>query len=68
MKKMIKAESIVRNNATNNSRAKTILDKATELFGILDDTDEEVFEKYDLQPLYDELNETIYDMAHKLKR
>lgn len=62
MKKMIKVTAAT----SDSARAKAILDLATKLFDLLDDTSEEIFEKYDLQPLYDELNETVYDMAHQI--
>lgn len=66
MKKMIKAPSVITAATSSSARAKAILDLASELFDVLDDTSEEIFEEYDLQPLYDELNETVYTMAHKI--
>lgn len=69
MKRQIKStESIVYMNASKKAKARKILNLASQLFDLLDDSPEEVFNEYDLQPLYDELNETIYDMAHKLRK
>lgn len=62
MKKMIKVTAAT----SSSARAKAILDLASELFDLLDDTSEEIFQEYSLQPLYDELNETVYDLAHQL--
>lgn len=62
MKKMIKVTAAT----SGSARAKAILKLATKLFDLLDDTSEEIFQKYDLQPLYDELNETVYNMAHQI--
>lgn len=69
MKRQIKsAQSMVYMNASKKARARKILDLATQLFDLLDSTPDEVISEYDLQPLYDELNETVYDMAHRLGR
>ena len=64
MKKMIKASAYT--DAAMKSRARKILSAASDLFDLLDSTNEAVFEEYGLQPLYDELNDTVYAMAHQL--
>ena len=66
MKRTIKASDMYI-DASIKSRVRKILKLADQLFDLLESTSEEVFEEYDLQPLYDELNDTIYDMAHKLR-
>ena len=67
MKRQIKStESVVYMNASKKARARKILNLADQLFDLLDSTPDEVINEYDLQPLYDELNEAIYDMAHRL--
>lgn len=69
MKRQIKStESVVYMNASKKARARKILNLADQLFDLLDSTPDEVINEYDLQPLYDELNEVIYDMAHRLGR
>lgn len=66
MKKIIKGHRVVTAATSGSARAIAILYLATKLFDLLDDTSEEIFQEYDLQPLYDELNETVYNMAHRL--
>lgn len=67
MKRQVKsADSIVHLGASKKAKARKILNLATQLFDELDDASEEIFNEYDLQPLYDELNEVVYDMAHRI--
>ncbi len=67
MKRQVRsADSIMHLGASKKAKARKVLDLATQLFDVLDDAPEELFEEYGLQPLYDELNEVVYDMAHRI--
>ena len=68
MKKMIKASRTVYSDAAIKARGRKILAKADELFDLLDSSSEDVFEEYELNALYEELNSAIYEMAHKLSK
>ena len=67
MKKVIKASRKIYDKAFKEARARKILNAADALFDILDDTPVEILDQYDLKPLYAELNDTIYDLAHALR-
>ena len=49
----------------NTSDARVLLAKMKDLFDRLDGTDEELFEEYDLNALYETLSDTIMYMAHR---
>lgn len=69
MKRQIRsADSIVHMGASKRAKARKILDLATQLFDVLDDTPEDLVEEYSLQSLYDELNAVVYDMAHRIDK